>query len=101
MSMNKTHDPALQSWVESANLPDADFPFQNLPFAVLRRRHSDEVFRVAVAIGDFALDLSSLQKTGLLSAKELDACVGHVPPTGRSIQNSVQMMYEKMCFFRI
>ena len=75
MSMNKTHDPALQSWVGSANLPDADFPVQNLPFAVLRRRHSDEVFRVAVAIGDFALDLSSLQKTGLLTAKELDACV--------------------------
>jgi len=30
---DRTHDPALRSWVASANQPDADFPIQNLPFA--------------------------------------------------------------------
>ena len=33
-SINETHDPKLQSWVESANQPDCDFPIQNLPFGV-------------------------------------------------------------------
>jgi len=36
--LNTTHDPALRSWVESANRADADFPIQNLPFGVFRRR---------------------------------------------------------------
>ena len=37
-SQNETHDPALRSWVESANASDSDFPIQNLPFALFRRR---------------------------------------------------------------
>jgi fumarylacetoacetase len=52
-----THDPALKSWVESANAPGHDFPIQNLPYARLRRARSDEPWRVGVAIGDFVLDL--------------------------------------------
>ena len=35
--IDQTHDPALQSWVESANDPDSDFPVQNLPFGRFRR----------------------------------------------------------------
>ena len=50
--INETHDPALRSWVESANVPATDFPIQNLPFGVFRRRGSDEPFRGGVAIGD-------------------------------------------------
>jgi fumarylacetoacetase len=33
-----THDPALRSWVESANDPATDFPVQNLPLGVFRYR---------------------------------------------------------------
>lgn len=29
--VNETHDPNLESWVESANDPGTDFPIQNLP----------------------------------------------------------------------
>ena len=36
--MNETHDPKLQSWVESANDPACDFPVQNLPFGVFRKK---------------------------------------------------------------
>ena len=50
--LNETHDPQLTSWVASANRPDADFPIQNLPFAVFRRRGSSEPWRGGVAIGD-------------------------------------------------
>ncbi len=72
--MNATHDPALRSWVSSANLPDADFPIQNLPFTALRRGRAGERFRTAVAIGDYALDLQALHATGLAPSRALDAC---------------------------
>ena len=52
-----THDPALRSWVASANEPDSDFPIQNLPFGRFRRAGSDEPLRIGVAIGDQVLDL--------------------------------------------
>jgi fumarylacetoacetase len=40
-ALNATHDPALRSWVESANSAGTDFPIQNLPFAVFRRRGAE------------------------------------------------------------
>ena len=55
--LDDTHDPALRSWVPSANEPGTDFPVQNLPFARFRRRGSDTPWRVGVAIGDQVLDL--------------------------------------------
>ncbi len=76
MSINKTHDPELKSWVTSANSSSTDFPIQNLPFAVLRRRGSDEEFRAAVAIGEYALDLTALVNTGLVSA-DFNLCLGN------------------------
>jgi fumarylacetoacetase len=55
--LDATHDPALRSWVVSANDPAADFPIQNLPYGRFRRRGSDEPWRIGVAIGDQVLDL--------------------------------------------
>jgi fumarylacetoacetase len=52
-----SHDPALQSWVASANAADTDFPVQNLPFGRFRRRGSDDNWRIGVAIGEQVLDL--------------------------------------------
>ncbi|HUQ20456.1 MAG TPA: fumarylacetoacetase, partial [Gemmatimonadaceae bacterium] len=45
----------MNSWVDSANLPDSDFPLENLPYGVFsaRDRHS----RIGVAIGDSILDV--------------------------------------------
>jgi fumarylacetoacetase len=65
--INETHDPAVKSWVESANRPDSDFPIQNLPFGACRRRGSGQPPRVGVAIGDFVLDVSGAHRAGLLS----------------------------------
>ena len=64
--MNDTHRPDLTSWVESANAPDADFPVQNLPYGVFRRRESDELPRVGVAIGDRILDVEAALEEGVL-----------------------------------
>jgi fumarylacetoacetase len=58
--LNETHDPALTSWVESANAPDTDFPIQNLPFCIFRVKGSNRAFRAGVAIGDQILDFSEL-----------------------------------------
>ena len=74
MSVNQTHNPSLKSWVQSANEPSNDLPIQNLPFSVLKRSGSDEDFRIAVGIGDFALDLKALLATGTLTTPELKAC---------------------------
>jgi fumarylacetoacetase len=55
--INETHDPALTSWVESANVSGCDFPIQNLPLGVYRR-HSQPFSQIGAAIGDSILDLS-------------------------------------------
>ena len=73
--LNGTHNPDLRSWVESANSPGTDFPIQNLPFGVFRRRGSTEVPRVGVAIGDRVLDVSVCRKAGLFSGLAKDAAV--------------------------
>jgi fumarylacetoacetase len=58
--LDETHDSKVQSWVESANVADADFPVQNLPFGVFRRRDAGAKVRVGVAIGDRILDVDGL-----------------------------------------
>jgi fumarylacetoacetase len=65
-ALNETHDPATRSFVESANDGATDFPIQNLPFGVVRRRGTGEPWRGAIAIGDQALDLAALARTGLV-----------------------------------
>ena len=57
IALDATHDPALRSWVASANDGATDFPVQNLPFGRFRRARRDEPWRIGVAIGDQVLDL--------------------------------------------
>ena len=66
--INATHNPALRSWVESANVAGCDFPIQNLPFGSFGNfgsfRSSDkEALRIGVAIGDQVLDLKAVSLT--------------------------------------
>lgn len=49
---------ALQSWVESANSPDTDFPLENLPYGCFRKV-GEKNWRLGVAIGDQVLDLAA------------------------------------------
>src|SRR6478672_752464 len=77
MKLDETHDPALTSWVESANAPGCDFPLQNLPFGVFRRKGRKEAARGGVAIGDQILDLAAL---GLHTGPTLNALAA----TGRA-----------------
>ena len=61
---DETHDPALESWVESANDPATDFPIQNLPFGVFSHP-GDEYPRPGIAIGDEIVDLAACMEAGV------------------------------------
>ena len=65
-AIDDTHDPTLRSWVAGANDPAGDFPIQNLPLGVFRRRGRAEAPRIGVAIGDQVLDLRRCRELGLL-----------------------------------
>ncbi|MEX3982184.1 fumarylacetoacetase [Paraburkholderia sp. EG287A] len=66
-NLDSSHDPALRSWVESANDPASDFPIQNLPFGRFRR--TDEAdWHVGVAIGDQVLEL---KRAGLIQRDDI------------------------------
>jgi len=71
MALNETHDPSLRSWVASANLPDSDFPLQNLPFAIFVDPDGDSTPRGGVAIGDQILDLGAVRRKAALNAADI------------------------------
>jgi fumarylacetoacetase len=58
--LDETHDPKVQSWVESANVAETDFPIQNLPFGTFLRRGGGPDVTVGVAIGDRILDVGGM-----------------------------------------
>jgi fumarylacetoacetase len=64
-----TNDPALNSWVETAN-GHRDFPIQNLPLGVFSVY--DDQRRIGVAIGDFILDLVAIADAGLIDPRWRD-----------------------------
>jgi fumarylacetoacetase len=71
--LNETHDPALSSWVESANAPGCDFTIQNLPHGVFRRQGTEEAFRGGVAIGDEVLDMKAAVAAGVFEGEAAQA----------------------------
>ncbi|MBP2681886.1 MAG: fumarylacetoacetase [Candidatus Krumholzibacteriota bacterium] len=75
LKIDETHDPSLKSWVESANDPSADFPIQNLPLGVFRRRGAEETAGVGVAIGDRILDVSECREGGVFKGPAFTAAL--------------------------
>src|SRR6516164_2905167 len=79
MSTNETHDPAMTSWVESANDPATDFPIQNLALCSFERAHDGHSHdHMGVRIGDQVLDVSMLEEAGFFdqSDEDLRVCLG-------------------------
>jgi fumarylacetoacetase len=77
--LDHTHDHSARSWIRTANDPTTDFPIQNLPFSVFKRRSSQETFRGGIAIGDQIVDLAALRSLNAVTgpaAEALDACAG-------------------------
>ena len=71
-TLNETHDPALRSWLASANDKASDFPIQNLPFGAFLSP-DDEMERVGVAIGDQIVDLFASAEAGAFDQENDDA----------------------------
>lgn len=80
-AIDETHDASRRSWVESANRAGCDFPLQNLPFGIFRRRGADEPPRAGVAIGDRIVDVTACQTTGLFTDSAATAAEACTEPT--------------------
>jgi fumarylacetoacetase len=78
-------DPALQSWVESANDAACDFPLQNLPFGRFRA-DDGEPWRLGVAIGDQVVDLEA---AGLFPHQEMKQLLRTSPFERRELRQAL------------
>jgi fumarylacetoacetase len=82
------NDPALTSWVESAQ--GSDFPIQNLPLGIFSAHGGGR--RAGVAIGDYILDLPAIADLldedwrGDLSQPVLNAWLARGPQAQRSLR---------------
>ncbi len=89
MNVDETHDPALKSWVESANAENSDFPIQNLPFGVFRRKGERTTPRGGAAIGDQILDLAAL---GIKTGPTLNALAAQGRPVWRGMRRELSKL---------
>jgi fumarylacetoacetase len=83
--IDDTHDPALQSWLESANDPVTDFPIQNLPFGRFRRA-DDMDWRIGVAIGDQVLDL---RRARVIQSYDISLIMRLSPEPRRALREAI------------
>ena len=99
-TIDETHDPALRSWVGSAN-GHADFPIQNLPLGVFSIGGGEPA--IGVAIGDSILDLRSLATADLLddhwrialSLGHLNAWFAHGPDDSRELRQRLSALLSR------
>ena len=112
-TIDASHDPALQSWVESANDAETDFPLQNLPFGRYRaidrprdgghdfnseltqdltqdgtneRTQPDVPWRIGVAIGNQVLDL---QASGLFDSQDMQRLMALPADRRRALRSAL------------
>ena len=83
--LDATHDPLSQSWVNSANATDSDFPLQNLPWGRFRTGAADP-WRIGVAIGDAVLDV---QATGLIDHANMARLLSAPAPARHALRRAL------------
>jgi fumarylacetoacetase len=96
--IDETHDPKLESWVESANDPGTDFPIQNLPLvAILKGEHNrgQRWADPAVAIGDYVVNLNEIcellpESFSRLHADSKAEYINSVPITFRYVFSGIR-----------
>lgn len=101
-SIDETHDPGLRSWVSSANDPGTDFPIQNLPFGVFRRRGRSSSPGIGVAIGDRVLDLAACARAGFVAGIEgaarfvVDDTLNRLMNEGREVARALRLAVSRL-----
>jgi fumarylacetoacetase len=101
--LDQTHDPALTSWVESAN-GHPDFPVQNLPLGLFSIGSGEP--RIGVAIGDMMVDLKGLSAGGLLDdhwklalgLSTLNAWFTHGPADAMALRHKLSILLSEQRF---
>jgi fumarylacetoacetase len=94
-AIDATHDPALRSWVDSAN-GHGEFPIQNLPWGVFSR--AGEEPRAGIAIGDRILDLPAIaglippDSAATLAAGRLNAMLALPPPSRSALRRALSAL---------
>ena len=83
--IDQTHDPKLQSWVESANVAGCDFPIQNLPFGLFSNKPGAAP-RIGVAIGDKVLDL---RMAALVNSDDMNALMNATPAQRVNLRRAI------------
>ena len=68
-TLDETHAPERQSWVQTANENGCEFPIQNLPFGMFNT--IGEPPRFGIAIGDYVLDVAAAYQAGFISNDRL------------------------------
>jgi len=84
-SLDETHDPALTSWVDSANDSTTDFPIQNLPFGRFRRAGESE-WNIGVAIG---AEVLGLRRAGLVDTDDMLGLMQADAGTRRTLRRKI------------
>lgn len=79
------NDPALESWVASANAEGSDFPIQNLPYGRFRRP-GERDWRIGVAIGDQVLDLRA---AGLVDTGDMRQLLQLAAPARQALRETI------------
>lgn len=80
-AVDETHDASRRCWIESANAPGCDFPLQNLPFGIFRRRGTHELQHGGVAIGDRIVEVAACRDAGLFAGAAKVAAEACAEPT--------------------
>lgn len=99
---DSTTNPALISWIPSANAPDCDFPIQNLPYGAFTTSTLSR--RLGVAIGDQVFDLRAATETGIINVPEATEALGQPtlnafmalgPKTWAALRSSLSDLFHK------
>ena len=86
-AVGDTHDPALESFVASANDPATDFPLQNLPLGRFRRGSREE-WQIGAAIGDQVLPL---RESGFVATDDMNRLMAAGAAARRSLRHALSM----------
>jgi fumarylacetoacetase len=97
--MLRANDPHLKSWIPVHE--NSDFPIQNLPLGIIKR---GEAYHVASRIGDLAVDLAVLNRSGVLGVNFVDEvfeneyindCIGLGKEMMRDLRNRLSQLLDE------
>ncbi len=102
--MIKANDPELRSWIDVQK--DSDFPIQNIPFGVIRKK--DGKICCATRIGNYVIDLheltgfghfnnSGIPDIGVFGKSTLNEFISLGKPTWRAVRDKISELFEVSC----